>query len=249
MAAAPHPDRKRSRRTQRPKYDHLDADQAIDLSKLAAITDTRELTDASGVVTQRMVRCRFYQIDRPDLQGRTARKIPTMDLVTAMVLNRSTIDIPDVSVYWEGQEGCVKVRVEGFRQFPGRYRNRRAPYYGFQVTIIDSLLHEEIGMKIDIGLPALGPKGFLAKVQNTKCEDVLWREEEWIPLTDLGLPDIPFNEIHFWPLRKFLSGPAPSLIDRFDGQGWKGLPVPNAPTSHSNGHEHPLQPQPRVRPS
>eukprot|EP00961_Rhodomonas_salina_P110271 1484096-Rhodomonas_salina.1 len=101
-----------------------------------------------------------------------------MDLVEAMVHNRATLTMPDISL--PGSVGSVKVRMEGFKTFPGLLIDRLHLYHCFIVSIVYSEMQDEIGLWIEVGLWALGPKGILATLKDSTFKDVCWLEEEWV---------------------------------------------------------------------
>eukprot|EP00961_Rhodomonas_salina_P287237 3881297-Rhodomonas_salina.1 len=110
-----------------------------------------------------------------------------MELIQGMVRNRATIQIPDVGKFWPETDGSIRARVEGFRRFPGKRLGRQHEYYGFIISVVDSVMTEEIGSKIEIGLRAFGRNGVLETMRELTFEQACWREEEWIPIWNLGV--------------------------------------------------------------
>eukprot|EP00961_Rhodomonas_salina_P175325 2364472-Rhodomonas_salina.1 len=129
----------------------------------------------------RLIRCSFDQTIRHDYRHKKVRHVSTLEVVEAMVHNRSTLTIPDVSLYWPESVGSVKLRVKGFKRFPSKNIGLQHAYYGFMTSIVDSEMPDKRGMQIDTGLRALGPKGILHSLKDISFEDACWREEEWVP--------------------------------------------------------------------
>eukprot|EP00286_Rhodomonas_abbreviata_P000807 CAMPEP_0181288690 /NCGR_PEP_ID=MMETSP1101-20121128/472_1 /TAXON_ID=46948 /ORGANISM="Rhodomonas abbreviata, Strain Caron Lab Isolate" /LENGTH=634 /DNA_ID=CAMNT_0023392839 /DNA_START=190 /DNA_END=2091 /DNA_ORIENTATION=- len=100
----------------------------------------------------RMARCRFRQTI-PDGEKRIEKK-GLQEVAEAMVRNRATLVVEDKSTWscWKEETGFLKLRVDGYK----RFRINRKKRFCFTGTIIDATDKEELGMRLDKGLPAWG---------------------------------------------------------------------------------------------
>eukprot|EP00286_Rhodomonas_abbreviata_P023231 CAMPEP_0181302192 /NCGR_PEP_ID=MMETSP1101-20121128/7842_1 /TAXON_ID=46948 /ORGANISM="Rhodomonas abbreviata, Strain Caron Lab Isolate" /LENGTH=566 /DNA_ID=CAMNT_0023407579 /DNA_START=31 /DNA_END=1729 /DNA_ORIENTATION=- len=100
----------------------------------------------------KLVKCRFGQVIA-DGEKKVEKKC-LQEVAEVMVRNRATITIEDMSKYWENETGSCKIRVDGYKRF--RIGEEKRKCFCYTGTIIDASNPEEIGARIDKGIPVWG---------------------------------------------------------------------------------------------